>query len=563
MEQQASQAPLDDGVRVGDYVIQRALGHDGQGHRYLARDHSGLCVLHELFPKQAVRRGDAGIEPVDPGDRSALRWWARSYLDRARQFAEVRHPALATIAASFESGGTAWHASRPSTGTPLSTLIEQGRTFDPPSVQRLLADILDALSAIHAQSLVHRAVDPRQVWLQADGSAMLRGFGSLRGSLRLHLHAVHSVVSPPYAAPEELTPDAPVDGAADVYALAAIAWQLVSGQSPPALAERGGAAALRSRCGDGWPEALIDDIERGLDPDPARRPTAQQWRQNLAPTVTPARRTGTVTPASPQRSNIATLAAASAVLVGLGLGVWWWLRTPAPPVPVMQAAKSPPSVAMPATAVNRPRFMPTSLAAEVGGPALDQAALDRISNETQPDGDEAAVATAPPIAAAAAVASVAPAPTATPSPERQKVTASVDARPTASVQAVAATPVVSATPPPRAPASAVPAPPAGIEVAALQPVTVPSLSPDEAARIEAEERARAKATQLALERSRCDRHVSELFANRDFTYADIAAFDDVVKLGNGRLQTPSMRTDDGRRVSFLIDRNGCIVRVVR
>ena len=110
MKQDASQAPLAAGAAIGDYVVQRALDHDGQGHRYLARHRSGVCVLHELFPLGVVRRGADGVEPVDSGDRSALRWWTRSYLDRARQFAAIAHPALAAIDDPFESGGTAWHA---------------------------------------------------------------------------------------------------------------------------------------------------------------------------------------------------------------------------------------------------------------------------------------------------------------------------------------------------------------------------------------------------------------------------------------------------------------------
>ncbi|MFP5307405.1 MAG: hypothetical protein ACLGI7_16485, partial [Gammaproteobacteria bacterium] len=101
------------------------------------------------------------------------------------------------------------------------------------------------------------------------------------------------------------------------------------------------------------------------------------------------------------------------------------------------------------------------------------------------------------------------------------------------------------------------------EVASLSPPAPAAPDTEALARAVEEERLRAHAQQLALERSRCRRHVSELFASRDFTYADIAAFEDVVKLDDGRLQTPQLRTDDGRRVSFLIDRNGCVVRVLR
>ncbi|MFC4253246.1 serine/threonine protein kinase [Sinimarinibacterium flocculans] len=579
MKQDASQAPLAAGAAIGDYVVQRALDHDGQGHRYLARHRSGVCVLHELFPLGVVRRGADGVEPVDSGDRSALRWWTRSYLDRARQFAAIAHPALATIDDPFESGGTAWHACTPSTGQPLAAMLQQPGAIDATRIPRLLADALDALAAIHAAGLVHRVVDPRQLWVHDDGSVILHGFGSLRGPLRLQTRTVHSVATAPYAAPEELQPDLSVTPASDVYALAAIAWQLIARRTPPDAARRLQGEPLPSLAGladEAVSAELIAVVERALDLEPGRRPGAQEWRSHLQVASARPRRAMTVVPAAAPRRSPAGLwlAVAATVVVGIAGGAWLLVPRTSPPPPAPAAVAAADTAAVPATAQNRPRFVPTSLAA-ADGPALDRAAFERISAET-PQDDSVPIGTATVDPRAGPEPESAPAPVPTPRASPAGIAAATPAPVIASPTATPL-PVPLSTPAPvqladagsaSAPASRSPqvseqATDTALEVAALRPPAAPTLSPEEAARIEAEQRREAHARQLALERSRCSRHVSELFAQRDFTYADIAGFEDVVKLSDGRLQTPPMRTDDGRRVSFLIDRNGCIARVIR
>jgi hypothetical protein len=491
----------------------------------------------------------------DAGDRVALRWWVRSYLDRAHGIGALRHPNLLIPLESAEHHGTAFCACAAPAMAPLQVQFDRGVALAAASVETLLVDLMAAVEALHTAGIVHRAIGPQLIWADDAGHATLGGFGSLRAAIRFRNRSLHSVAPAPYAAPEELQAEAQLTPAADIYAIAAVVHHAATGHKPPAADERGAGAPLGSLAEavrNGLSATLARGIERALDLDPAQRPQSiAQWRERMhlrsAPIVnaTPAAQEPAVTASS--RFPWAVVAVPLALIAAVAGFMLLQADTKPPVTPTPALAVDP--LARAPTDADRPRFVPASLGTGSSAPALNRAAIDAISAETS----EAADTEVRPLQQA--IASTAPRSEPSPPPPAQLVESP---RPTPR-------PVVAAEAPARRPAGN-PDPlvqPAASEVAALSPPTAAPITPADGAAAEAGRTQIDHAQQLALERSRCDRHVSELFADRDFTYADIAGFEDVVKLDNGRLQTPMLKTDDGRRVSFLIDEQGCIVRMMR
>src|SRR6185312_14933484 len=93
-------------------------------------------------------------------------------------------------------------------------------------------DIADALAAAHARGVVHRDVKPENVLRDENGTARLTDFGIARlaaGPRRTRTTRI--VGTPDYLAPEVIE-GCPPTPAVDVYALATVLFELLTGWSP-------------------------------------------------------------------------------------------------------------------------------------------------------------------------------------------------------------------------------------------------------------------------------------------------------------------------------------------
>ena len=174
-------------------------------------------------------------------------------------------------------------------GTPLSERIVAEPPLTTDEVAAIVADVADALAAIHLARMVHRDVKPGNVLLGDDGRAHLLDFGISRTvtddieSGATMTGAGLAVGTLPYMAPEQLTAQ-PVTGATDVYALGVVLYELLSGRrpfaavTPATLVTEQRVAPARI---DGAPEPLVDLALRALSLDPPARPEAAQMSAAL------------------------------------------------------------------------------------------------------------------------------------------------------------------------------------------------------------------------------------------------------------------------------------------
>ncbi|MDN4173522.1 serine/threonine-protein kinase [Nocardioides sp. SOB77] len=159
----------------------------------------------------------------------------------------------------------------------LATLLEPGRPLPPGRVLDLVAQAADGLAVLHDLGVVHRDVKPQNLLLRSGGSAGDRLLVADLGVAKAMLHAsglTQVVGTPAYMAPEQALGTG-VDRRADVHALAAVAYQMLTGE----LARTGSVSSLAAA---GLPPApstradlpaAVDGVLLGaLDPDPDRRP---------------------------------------------------------------------------------------------------------------------------------------------------------------------------------------------------------------------------------------------------------------------------------------------------
>lgn len=167
-------------------------------------------------------------------------------------------------------------------GQALSERIAAGGSVPPREALRILREVASGLDAVHAKGIVHRDVKPANILLSRDGAVRLVDLGVAGATDRDRNTSAEAVVGTfSYMALEQLEGAAP-SPAMDVYALAAVAYELLSGKkarpetNPLALARAISmqpAPDLRSAWRDApAPAAAI--LKRGMSRDPWERPSS-------------------------------------------------------------------------------------------------------------------------------------------------------------------------------------------------------------------------------------------------------------------------------------------------
>lgn len=154
----------------------------------------------------------------------------------ARAMAAVRHPRIVRILdAGVARTGEAFIAMELERGTTLKDLAEQ-RAVPPPRALDIARQVLDALAALHAKGIVHRDVKPSNVLVvHRDGLDFVRlldfGISKVPGVGPMTLPG-SSLGTPGFMAPELFGDAAGADGRADLYAVGAMLYELLSGRLP-------------------------------------------------------------------------------------------------------------------------------------------------------------------------------------------------------------------------------------------------------------------------------------------------------------------------------------------
>ena len=209
-------AAITPGMTFAGYRIDSPIGRGGMGVVYRAWDVS-------------LERPVA-LKVIAPELAQDERFRSR-FLRESRLAASLDHPHVVPIHEAGERDGQLYLAMRYVEGSDLRTLLDREGKLSPDRALAVLAQIADALDAAHRRGLVHRDVKPGNVLLDEDGNAYLSDFGITKRVGGASTDTGRVVGTLDYLAPEQIRGE-PVDGRADVYALACVLYECLSGAPP-------------------------------------------------------------------------------------------------------------------------------------------------------------------------------------------------------------------------------------------------------------------------------------------------------------------------------------------
>ncbi|HUO47299.1 MAG TPA: PASTA domain-containing protein [Acidimicrobiales bacterium] len=205
-------------VLSGRYRIESALGTGASAHVYAAWDVT-------LQRRVAVKL----LHPALATDTAFL----RRFRSEAQSAAALAHPHVLAVFDWGEDESGPFLVLEYLGGGSLRDMFDDGRRLSASQVVSIGIQAADGLAYAHGRGFVHRDIKPANLLFDTDGRLRVADFGLARAFAEAALtEPVGATVGTArYAAPEQALGN-PVDGRADVYALALVLYEAMTGVVP-------------------------------------------------------------------------------------------------------------------------------------------------------------------------------------------------------------------------------------------------------------------------------------------------------------------------------------------
>jgi predicted Ser/Thr protein kinase len=272
----AAPGDLSPGTTIADYEVEGAVRSGGVGMLYRARQRRlNRAVALKLVEPELAR---------DPVIRERMR-------REARTVAALDHPNVVPLYEAGEENGRIYIVTRWVDGKELGALIRDEGAFDPGRAARLAGQIASALDVAHEKGLVHRDVKPSNVIVTDEDHVYLTDFGlAKRVGTASGLTGMNQMLGTlDYVAPEQIEGREP-DARGDVYSLACVLFEMLTGEAPFA-GQQGDMAKMwahvnadpppvRERRPDA-PQPMEEVVRVGMAKAPDERPSAKAFRRGV------------------------------------------------------------------------------------------------------------------------------------------------------------------------------------------------------------------------------------------------------------------------------------------
>ena len=201
------------------YRLERELGEGGMATVYRAHDvkHNRQVAVKVLKPELAAVLG---------GQR---------FLKEIQVTVNLQHPHILPLYDSGSAAGALFYVMPVVRGESLRDRMVREKLLTVDDAIGIIRQIAGALDFAHRQGIIHRDIKPENILLQ-DGDALLSDFGialavSEAGGGRLTGTGM-SIGTLQYMSPEQATSERDLDARSDIYALGAVAYEMLAGEPP-------------------------------------------------------------------------------------------------------------------------------------------------------------------------------------------------------------------------------------------------------------------------------------------------------------------------------------------
>jgi len=206
------------GTNLAGYRIESLVGRGGMSVVYLAE--------HDRLRRKVALKVMAPALSQDDSFR-------RRFEQESQRAAELEHPSIIPIYDAGEAEGLLYIAMRYVDGPDLKRLLVRDGPLNLGRALFALEQVADALDAAHERNLIHRDVKPSNILIaEPSDHVFLTDFGIVKHTESKGLTKTGFFIGTPDYAPPELIEGLPVDARTDVYSLAAVLFESLTGRAP-------------------------------------------------------------------------------------------------------------------------------------------------------------------------------------------------------------------------------------------------------------------------------------------------------------------------------------------
>ena len=252
---------------LGRYKVLKELGRGSMGVVYLGKD----PTIQRFVAIKTMR-----LDDID--DRDTLQEVKARFFREAESTGRLSHPNIVTIFDAGEEDDLGYIAMELLQGTTLKQWSRKPNLRPLEKVLPILATVAEAMDYAHQQGVVHRDIKPANIMLTTDEVVKIMDFGIAKMATSSKTQTNIVMGTPTYMSPEQIA-GKKVDGRSDIFSLAVVMFELLTGRPPFTRGQRLGIAVCHcshttsQRKSDQVrsPSSIKDILDRALHKDPVHR----------------------------------------------------------------------------------------------------------------------------------------------------------------------------------------------------------------------------------------------------------------------------------------------------
>ncbi len=215
---------LETGKKIGEYFLIEKIGHGGFGDVWLAEKRTPLSV--SSFALKFFRPAESNEIEIQTVQREVEVWQKISGLPNVISVIEADfYEGYIYIVSEYADGGSLqkWLA------------VNGGKAHSIEQAVTIVLEILNGLDYLHRTGFIHRDIKPANILIRK-GTFCLADFGVTR-EIKTHSITLHTAGTYNYMPPEAFNKNPTVSPATDIWAVAVIFQELLTGKLPFAQPE--------------------------------------------------------------------------------------------------------------------------------------------------------------------------------------------------------------------------------------------------------------------------------------------------------------------------------------